>query len=60
MLTIEDDVLREFEAWFESEAMGDRSYFASVTPQQLISRAAAISDNCVDELLNLSLGAALA
>jgi hypothetical protein len=54
MLTIEDDVLREFEVWFESEAMGDPSYFAGVTPQQLISRAAAISDKCVDELLNLS------
>src|SRR5258706_4418038 len=54
MLTIEYEVLREFEVWFESEAMGDSSYFANVTTKQLISRAGAISDKCVDELLTLS------
>jgi hypothetical protein len=53
-MLIDNDVLREFEAFFESEAQADPDYFATVTPQQLISRAMAVSDKCVDELLNLS------
>ncbi len=55
MLTITDDVLKEFEAFFESAARTDPDYFAAVTPQQLISRAGEVSDRCIDELLNLSI-----
>lgn len=56
MRRIASDVLWEFETWFDSEAATDSSYFAGITPQQLIEHAAAVDHKCLDDLLNLPRG----
>lgn len=54
-MDISPDVLEEFEAWYTMQTSDDPD-FAGITARQIISRAEAQSQKCLDELLNLPTG----
>jgi len=51
-MDISPDVLQEFKVWYKAQTSDDPD-FAGISALQIISRAEAQSQKCLDELLNL-------
>jgi hypothetical protein len=53
-MDISPDMLEEFNAWYKTQTSDDPD-FAGITARQVISRAEAQGQKCLDELLNSTL-----